>query len=181
MTQTIIINDKIHLTEVRESDKTQLCKLANNEKVFNNTLLIPFPYTTADADWFVNHCRETEAQSGQILNFAIRNQEGTFIGGCGVRLDDYIVKKHKGEIGYWLGEPYWGQGIGTTMVRGLTDYLFNNTGLTRITANTFEHNIASQKVLLKVGFEREGFARKFYVKPANGLEIDVVMFAKIKS
>lgn len=180
MTQTIIINDDIQLTEIRETDKHQLCQLANNEKIFNNTLLIPFPYKMTDAEWFINHCRENEAQLGRVINFAIRNTEGLFIGGCGLRFNNDPISTHKTEMGYWLGEPYWGQGIATAVIRGFVDYLFQNAGLTRIEAHVFTENIASQKALLKAGFEREGFARQFYFKPATGVAIDAVQFAKIK-
>ena len=179
MTQTIKINDTIELTEVRETDKAALVQHLNDLTIFENTLMIPYPYTEENAEWFINYAREMEAKHGFVVKFAIRT-EGVQIGGIGLMLNEKDTQKHKAEIGYWLAKPYRGQGIMTAVVKGLVEHVFNTTPLTRLDAMAFAPNIASQITLEKAGFEREGFAKKYVLKPENGVPIDVVLFGKMK-
>ena len=175
MTISIIVNDQIELTEIRETDKDNLILYLNDQTVFNNTLTIPFPYTAASADFFVNLCRESEEKHGLIANFAIRERAtGALIGGCG----RFLKEKYKDEIGYWLGKPFRNQGIMTEVVKKLTEYIFETTDLIRIEALIFAENAASGKTLEKAGFQREGYLRKYTLK--NGEMKDDIMYAKLR-
>ena len=178
MTQTIIINDKIELTEIRETDKLQFVKYLNNKEHYDYTLMIPSPYTEADADWFINSCREAEKKHGRVVNFAIRN-EGVLIGGIGLMTNEKPTAKHKAEIGYWLGKPFWGQGIMTEVARVFSNYWLNN-GYLRLEATVFAPNLASKRVLEKAGFTLEGFCKKYFIKPLDGLPKDVYLLSKVK-
>ncbi len=179
MNQTLTINDQIELTEIRETDKAALVQHLNDKTIFDNTLMIPYPYTETSAAWFINFAREMEAKHGFVVKFAIR-KKGELIGGIGLMLNDKESAKHKAEIGYWIAQSVRNQGIMTSVLRGFTDFVFETTPLIRLEAGVFEPNVASQKALEKAGFEREGFSRKFYVKPETGLPLDVVLFAKVK-
>lgn len=178
MTQTITINDQIELTEIRDADRFQFVKYLNNKEHYDYTLHIPSPYTEADADWFINSCREAEQKHGQVVNFAIRT-EGVLIGGIGIMLNEKQTTKHKAEIGYWLGKPFWGQGIMTEVVRGFSDYWFDK-GFLRLEATVFEPNLASRRVLQKAGFELECFCKNYFIKPLDGLPKDVFLLSKVK-
>lgn len=178
MTQTITINDKIELTEIRETDKPQFVKYLNNKEHYDYTLMIPSPYTEADADWFINSCREAEKKHGRVVNFAIRT-EGVLIGGIGLMTNEKPIAKHKAEIGYWIGKPFWKQGIMTEVVRVFSDYWLDN-GFIRLEAMVFEPNLASKRVLEKAGFTLDGFCKKFYIKPLDGSAKDVYLLSKIK-
>jgi ribosomal-protein-alanine N-acetyltransferase len=180
MNTYIKINDKIHLTEIRETDKPQFIKYLNNEKIFNNTLMIPLPYLEENADWYINHNQDLEAKNGFVCNWAIRTEGGDMMGVIGRLLGNLYGGNHKDEIGYWIGEPFWGQGIMSAVLRGFADYQFNNSDLIRIEAHVYAPNIGSQKALEKAGFTREGYCRKYYIKPADGLARDAVLYAKIK-
>ncbi|MFY0022190.1 GNAT family protein, partial [Acinetobacter baumannii] len=74
------------------------------------------------------------------------------------------------EIGYWLAEPFWGQGIATEAVRQLVEYTFYYFDIVRLYAEVFETNKASMRVLEKNGFYLEGVRRKAVFK--NGLLMD---------
>lgn len=176
MTQTITINDKIELTEIRESDKQQFVKYLNNKEHYDYTLMIPSPYTEADADWFINSCREAEKKHGRVVNFAIRN-EGVLIGGIGLMTNEKPTAKHKAEIGYWLGKPFWKQGIMTEVARVFSDYWLSN-GFLRLEATVFAPNLASKRVLEKAGFTLEGFCKNYHIKPLDGLPKDVYLLSK---
>jgi [ribosomal protein S5]-alanine N-acetyltransferase len=175
MTVTIPINARIVLTEIRENDKTSLIRYLNDLTIFNNTLMIPNPYTEASADFYLNLCRESEKNHGFVANFAIRDRaSGNLIGGCG----RFVKDIHKDEIGYWLAEPFRHQGIMTAVINGLCQHLFDTTELVRIEAIVFSENTASTKTLEKAGFQREGFMRKYVVK--NGEMKDLFMYSRLK-
>jgi RimJ/RimL family protein N-acetyltransferase len=180
MTQTIIINDKIQLTEFRETDIPQLIDYLNNREHHEWTLMIPHPYTQAHAEWWLNHCRENAEQYGHICNFAIRNREGSLLGGIGRLMARSFCGEHKDEIGYWIAKPFWRQGVASTAIQGFADYWFQNSELIRFEAYVFPENIGSQKALLKAGFESEGYRKKYFLKPADGCTKDVIAFAKVK-
>ena len=181
MTQTIRINEKIELTEIRETDKPQFVKYLNNKEHYDYTLMIPSPYTEADADVFINLCREAEKRNGRVVNFAIRSTEsGELMGGIGLMTNEKLIAKHKVEIGYWIGKPFWGQGIMTEVVRGFSDYWLQNSDFVRLEAMVFAPNLASKRVLEKAGFTLEGFCKQFYIKPLDGSVKDVYLLSKVK-
>jgi len=82
------------------------------------------------------------------------------------------------EVGYYIAEPYWGQGIGTSAVKQLCEYVFQNTDIIRLFAEPFAHNAASCRILEKCGFELEGTLRKNAVK--NGVVVDMKMYSILK-
>lgn len=178
MNEKIYINDSISLSSLELSDKPNLVRYLNDPVIYRNTLRIPFPYTEADADQWIKGVRETREQQKPTCNWAVRHVEHGVIGGIGCFLRTG-EEGHLDEIGYWLGEPFRGQGIMTEVVRVLCDGLFENrSALVRIEAKVHSYNPASARVLEKAGFEREGFARKYTIK--NGELIDVILMAKIR-
>jgi len=67
-------------------------------------------------------------------------------------------------VGYWLGEEYRGNGYASEALNKILDFGFNKLNLQRIHAHVFEENIASEKLLLKCGFEFEGLLKKYHIK-----------------
>jgi [ribosomal protein S5]-alanine N-acetyltransferase len=119
----IIVNDQVHLSEFRSSDKPALIDHLNDQDIYERTLRIPFPYTEADADnWLALSAKITQ-QQGQPVHFAIRTGDDSLIGGCGLN-DFEIGKSHRAEIGYWLAKPLWGQGIMTAVVQRVCQHAF---------------------------------------------------------
>lgn len=82
------------------------------------------------------------------------------------------------EMGYYIGRRYWGKGIGTSAVRQMCDFIFENTDIVRIFAEPFAGNSASCRILEKAGFECEGTLRQNAVK--NGKITDMKMYSLIK-
>ena len=74
------------------------------------------------------------------------------------------VYKKSAEIGYWIGEPFWGNGIATKAVELITEYGFNKLALNRVYAGVFEYNITSMKVLEKNGYKKEGIFKNAILK-----------------
>lgn len=174
----IVVNEQVHLSEIRLSDKQAIVRHLNDRDVYERTLRIPFPYTAACADdWLALVARIAE-QQGRAVHWAIRDAAENLIGACG--FDGFQVgQSHQAEIGYWLGKPYWGRGIMSAVVERLCQYAFQEFGLVKIIAHVFAPNLASARVLEKCGFQPEGFLRKHVVK--DGQFLDARLFARFKS
>ncbi len=157
----------------RPGDELSLVHAANNRKLWRNLRdRFPHPYTMDDAVWWVQG-----ASAGYpVTDFAIE-VDGAAVGGVGFILRDDVYTG-TAEIGYWLGEDYWGRGIVTEAVRAMTDYAFGAFRLHRIYAEVFEWNPASMRVLEKCGYEREGRLRKSVTK--EGEIIDAFLYAIVR-
>jgi len=143
----------------RAGDGASLVRYANNRNVSGNLKdRFPFPYTAADATAWIAHA------SGQmpIVNFAIV-VDGEAVGGTGIELGADVFHR-SAEIGYWLGEPFWGRGIATEVLRALTDYAWATFDIIRLEAGVFSWNPASARVLEKAGYTLEGCLRQGVVK-----------------
>jgi len=132
----------------------------------------PSPYTLYDAEAFLLAI----AQQNPRTAFAVAtNREA--IGGIGLEFGR-DVHRFTAELGYWLGEPFWGQGIMTEAVRHFSDWAFAHLELHRIHANVFSGNISSARVLEKAGFQCEGRLRASVFK--HGRILDQLVYAKVK-
>jgi len=148
----------VNLRELKISDKTQMAKLADNKKIWDNVRdYFPHPYSEKDAEAFLKSQNREQQQ-----NFAIE-YNGEFCGVIGLIFQKDVYRK-SAEVGYWIGEPFWGLGIATKAVALIVDYGFNNSKLIRIFAGSFEYNLASMKVLKKNGFQKEGIAKNAVFK-----------------
>jgi [ribosomal protein S5]-alanine N-acetyltransferase len=173
----IAVNNHIHLSEFRPSDKPALIQHLNDLDIYERTLRIPFPYTEAAADeWLALYAKTTEKQ-GRSVHFAIRTGDDALIGGCGFNGIE-VGKSHQAEVGYWLAKPCWGRGIMTAVVQRLCQHAFEEFGLVKITAHVHPHNQASARVLEKCGFQQEGFLRKHFLK--EGQFLDAKLFGLLR-
>jgi RimJ/RimL family protein N-acetyltransferase len=129
----------------------------------------PHPYTQADAKNWV-HFASCQTPT---TNFAITVNDSS-IGGIGLILHEDI-ERCAAEIGYWLGQAFWNQGLGTAAVKTLTEHAFAAHGLTRVFALPFVENMASIRVLEKAGFQYEGRLRRAAIK--DGVIRDQLLYA----
>ncbi len=168
MSQTVVIpiDENLVIRRYRQGDQDSLVKYINNRNIWLKlTDQVPHPYTRKDADqWIAHTLKEHPPQ-----NFAIANEQ-EIIGGIGLRLRQGI-RRHSAEIGYWLGEPFWGKGIMTRAVRSIVAWAFRFYPLKRIDAAVYESNPASGRVLEKVGFILEGRHRKAVLKNDRFLDL----------
>jgi ribosomal-protein-alanine N-acetyltransferase len=152
------------------TDVTSLVAHANNRKVWLNLRdQFPHPYTARDGRAFIKYSRGLDPEA----NFAI-TVNGVAIGGIGF-VGQRDVERVSAEIGYWLGEPYWGRGIATEALVALTKYAIDTNGYTRIFALPFAHNAPSCRVLEKAGYELEGRLRRSAIK--DGQVVDQLQYA----
>lgn len=159
----IPVRSSLYLSSIREADKPALLEHLNDKDIYNTTLNIPYPYSEADADSWIQRRVSHTTRVGKQVSFAIRDSQDKLIGGVGAdSLEPGTT--HRAELGYWLARPYWGQGIMTDCVRVYVGYAFAELGLLRVVAHVLEHNIASARVLEKNGFQLEGRLRKHFMK-----------------
>lgn len=160
---------KVTIRHLRKHDEEILSKLADNKKVWDNLRdYIPHPYTRQDAADFI----EFILSHKPITTFAVCLDD-EFVGVMGYNLQTDIYS-HSAEIGYWLGEPYWGNGIASKAILLVIDHAFNTLDLRRLYTAVFDYNPASMKVLEKAGFQREGRGIKSIIK--NGEYYDEIKF-----
>ena len=163
------------IREWKITDKESLALLLNNKKILDNLRDgLPWPYTQKDAEDFI--AAMLAADKTKTFAFAITADEEV-IGSIGVFRGENIHCR-TAEMGYYLGEAYWGKGFGTSAVRQICTYVFENTDIIRIFAEPFAFNTASCRVLEKAGFQMEGILRSNAVK--NGAVQDMKMYALVK-
>lgn len=157
----------------RMDDAPSVAMYANNRAIWRNLRdVFPNPFTLQDArEWLVQ--RVSGCDDSVYLAIDVGGQA---VGSIVCRLFQDIDAKN-GEIGYWLGEPFWGRGVVGDAVRVFCDYLFDDLDLVRLQANVFGWNPASGRVLEKAGFELEGRLRKAVFK--DGEVTDRLIYGKL--
>ena len=132
------------------NDLTSLVLHANNSNIAKNmTNKFPHPYTTENGKAFIEFA--SSHNPNHILAIEIN---GEAVGGVGIHPQEDIHCKNA-ELGYWLAEKYWGNGIISRAIPQMVEYGFTHFDINRIFARPFGSNIASQKVLEKCGFTLE--------------------------
>lgn len=165
-----LMDQSIKLRPFNKQDTHQLIQFLNNKKIWDNVRdLLPFPYTEQHAIDFI-----TSAENqNPTLTFAIEFK-GSLIG-CISLVKQTDVYKLSAEIGYWIGEPYWGKGLATQAVKLITHYGLENLQLIRIHTGVFSFNKSSQRVLEKAGYKLEGIFEKSVIK--NDIVCDEYRYA----
>lgn len=161
------------LREWRPEDEESLVRHADNIRIWNNLRdAFPHPYTReAAVEWI-----GTGSRRPGTLNFAIV-AGGCAAGGIGLIFGSDIYRR-SAEIGFWLGEEFWGKGIVTEAVQAVTKHAFSEYDLCRIFAGVFPWNGASVRVLEKSGFTFEARLRRHLTK--NGESVDELIYALLK-
>jgi [ribosomal protein S5]-alanine N-acetyltransferase len=151
-------------------DLASLVKYANNRKIWLNLRdRFPHPYTRRDGREFINLARSQRPET----MFAIE-VDGEAAGGVGF-VPHADVERVSAEIGYWLGEPFWGRGIVSEALVAVTKHAVETQHLTRVYAVPYARNEASCRVLEKAGYVLEGRLRRSCIK--DGEIIDQLQYA----
>lgn len=168
----VLMNEKVLIRQWTKEDAASLTAIANNKKVWLNLRdAFPHPYTLSDAFAWIEHTSKAKPTE----NFAIE-YNGHIAGSIGVVPRPDVYKKSI-EIGYFIGEKYWGKGIATKAVNLMIDYIKLNFSVVRIYAEVFEHNKPSMKVLENNGFHLESIRKKAVIK--NNVILDDYVWVKL--
>ena len=158
-------------------DAPTLRQLAQAREVARTMLNLPHPFEDSMAEEWIRGLRPM-FESGKGTTFAVVLREGgTLIGTVSLytRAPDgtaVLGEEGTGLLGYWLGVPYWNRGYATEAVAEVVRYGFEERGLLRIRANRFGSNLASGRVLRKVGMNHAGTRPNYYEKWGNAEDRD---------
>lgn len=161
------------LRPLMAEDAESLAQQLNNKKIWDHLRdRLPYPYTVDDAIGFI----ELSGKEPALTCYGIV-VDGKVVGNITfTRGSD--IERFSAEVGYYIGEPYWGQGImSATLIRAMDDYL-TTTDVVRLFATSFEHNKASSRVLEKAGFTFKCTLIKAAYK--NEKFVDLCYFEKVK-
>jgi ribosomal-protein-alanine N-acetyltransferase len=168
-----MVLSQCRLRPFREGDQASIARYANNRLIWINLRdRFPHPYTLADADAWI---REVAGQDPPIHCGV--EVGGDVVGGIGLTLQEDVYRR-SAEIGYWLGEPFWGRGIMSDVLPVFTEYALNTFDLCRLYAGVFEWNRSSARILEKAGYILEGRLRKSATK--DGRTIDQLLYARVQ-
>lgn len=146
-----LYTDRLKLRKITVEDVPALVKYANNKKIAANILNMPHPYQEPDAVFRISYVVQGFKSKARYV-FAIIFQE-ELIGEVSLHLDQ---QKSLAQLGYWVGEPFWGKGIATEATQAALKFGFEKLNLAMIFAECHITNIASEKVLLKNGMKKNG-------------------------
>jgi ribosomal-protein-alanine N-acetyltransferase len=150
-------------------DLPALVRYANNVQIAANLRdRFPHPYTEAAGRGWLEFL-----QTATPLSVWAIDVEGEAVGCIGLQLQE-DVERVSAELGYWLGEPFWGRGITSEAARAVTAQAFDAFSLTRVYALPFADNIGSIRVLEKAGFALEARLPRSAIK--GGVIRDQLMF-----
>ncbi|QNE38236.1 GNAT family N-acetyltransferase [Hymenobacter sp. NBH84] len=166
-----LATERLLLRQPLAHDIPTIVQLANEPTVANMTLNIPHPYGEADAIYWLNAANQGFA-SGQHHVFAIELREtGQFVGGIGLTVEQRF---NRAEAGYWVGKPFWNQGIATEALRAVLAFGFETLELHKIFATHLVANLASGKVMQHAGMQWEAELHQHVRK--NGQYFDLMQY-----
>lgn len=169
-----IETERLLLRLFNKADAEKVALICNNYSIYRSTVSLPHPYTVDYAiSWIEKNVQKFDDELA--YNFAVADkQSGEIYGFVGVSNN----KSHNnGEIGYWIGEEYWGRGYATEAVSALIRFAFEEKGLHRVFARHLSSNPSSGKVMTKAGMTYEGTQIEQVVK--LGFYEDVVFYGII--
>ena len=159
-----LLTERLLLRSLTLEDAADVQRLAGDRDIASTLPNMPHPYEDGVAEKWIRSCYE-KFEKDEALNFAITlRTDKNLIGGIELRLDQ---ENENGELGYWIGKPYWNLGYATEAARAVVAYSFEVLKLNRIYAYHFTRNPASGRVLEKIGMHYEGCRRQHTKKWGN--------------
>ncbi|WHX67403.1 GNAT family N-acetyltransferase [Peribacillus frigoritolerans] len=169
-----ITTKRLVLRIFQKSDAVAVTKLCNNYNIYKNTLYLPYPYTIEDAlSWIEHHFDNFNANKS--YEFAITDKEsGKLYGAIALSNNQ---KFNNGEIAYWIGKKFWGNGYATEAAQAILHFALEEKQYHKVFARYFNSNPASGRVMQKLGLKKEGILID-HVRKENRFE-DLVYYGII--
>lgn len=160
---------RLVLRSFKLEDIPAIVSLAGTKEIAATTVQIPHPYSENDARAFLAKAN-ADYLAGRYVAFAVTiRATGDLCGTVGL----HIAEAHNhAELGYWVGVPFWGKGYATEAARAAVAFGFETLRLNRIFAHHFAGNLASQRVLEKIGLRHEGRFPKHVQKWNQFIDIE---------
>ena len=159
----------------RKSDAESMARYANDPLIAKNLRdAFPHPYTVEDARQFIQDCLELDGKECYARAIEVN---GEAVGSVTLFFKTDVYCKNA-EIRYWLGQPFWRDGIISRAIEQICDEVVEKYDIVRIYAKSFAQNIGSRRALEKAGFQLEGTLQKSIYK--NGFFFDSCIYAKLR-
>jgi [ribosomal protein S5]-alanine N-acetyltransferase len=143
--------ERLLLRKLNLNDAKQIEELAGDYEVAKTTLTIPHPYPKGSATIFIQSVLDSDTYG------LIQKESDQLIGMMTLKVHSTY---QRGELGYWVGKPFWGKGYGTEAARALVQYGFQSLNLHKIYAQAFTTNPGSWRIMEKIGMKYEGTLRQ---------------------
>jgi [ribosomal protein S5]-alanine N-acetyltransferase len=148
-----LYTERLHLRRITADDIPSLVKYANNKRISEQVLNIPYPYEEPQAVFRISYVLQGFKAKSRYVFAMILRASGEFVGEIGLHLDS---GKGLAQLGYWLGEPHWNKGLVTEAVGAVLKCGFEKIGLEEIFATCNKGNTGSVRVLEKNYLKAQG-------------------------
>jgi len=166
-----LTTERLILRPFEISDAKRVSELCNNYNIYKSTLTLPYPYPIECAlAWIPTH--EDNFNSDKMYEFAITDKTTSELYGA-IGLSNNKTHKN-GEIAYWVGEEYWGNGYATEALKAVIDFAFSVKGYHKVWGRFFTTNPSSGRVMEKVGMVKEGLLAEHVIK--EGKYEDLILY-----
>lgn len=169
--QPTLETERLRLRPFVAEDSADVQRLAGDHAIYDTTANIPHPYEDGTAEAWIAKLEHRYAEGKEVAFAVTRKEDGVLLGAIGLVLD---VRAGSGELGYWIGKPYWNTGYATEAARRVLAYAFDARALHRVHAHHFKRNPASGRVMQSCGMQREGELREHFQK--DGQHEDLVLY-----
>lgn len=171
-----VVTSRLKLRPFSLADASEVQRMAGSIKVAQMTATIPHPYPDGAAEtWISSH--PGQFSNGDAVTWALEDLSSGRLVGC---IGFGVNKAHKrSEVGYWVGEEFWGNGYCTEALKAGIDFCFPHFELNKITSRHLSHNPASGKVMMKAGMTQEGYLKQDVFR--YGQFADMVVFGLLRS
>jgi RimJ/RimL family protein N-acetyltransferase len=160
---------RLLLRSLETGDIAALVRFAGAREIAATTVRIPHPYTNDDARSFLSHAQESYREGKSICFAVTMPADKELRGAVGLELKP---SHGHAELGYWIAVHYWRKGFATEAATAVVAFGFNTLGLHRIYAHHFAGNVASGRVLEKVGMRHEGRFRQHVRKWDRFIDVE---------
>lgn len=163
--------ERLILRRHAKADAPAIAALIDNWNVVRWLSTVPHPYTLADAESWIQQT-ETAWMAGRDYQFVIeRQQDAALIGHIGLTVDRRDLS---GELGYWIGEPFWGHGYATEAAEATLAFGFERLSLRSVWARVMPDNVRSVAILENLGLVPVGQQDHHFVAIDRVLRIPIL-------
>lgn len=149
--------NRLVLREIQLEDAPLVEKYASDDQLAKTTLNVPSPYPKGSAINYLTHTIESQKAGKLRILAVILKETNALIGLMSIGIN---ITFQRGELGYWIGRPYWGKGYGTEAARKILEIGFNELKLNKVFAKAFLSNPGSYRIMEKIGLKQEGMLKE---------------------
>ena len=166
-----IKTERLVLRQLTLGDAKAFSELASDYDIAKMTGSLPHPMPLFSAEFKIMYLRR-QKQRNLAYPYAITQDGGELMGVMDLfrNAPDAVL-----EIGYWIGKPYWGQGLSTEAAQAILQEARKTLGVKALKAGVFADNPASLRVLEKLGFKTTGEEEMYFsmgrLKKARSLSL----------